>query len=427
MSSPKLERTRTPGIYKRGGRYVVVRRDLSGRQRKLFARTLAEARRLKGKPPDELTAQRFRFGPYACEWIVGFKGLTRRGISVTTRSDYAALLGLTPDGELLDPECGAVKFFGRMYLEQIDTPTLRRYAEELFARGLTRESVLKYLAPVRALLATAHNDGLIRHNPARGLIVQAPITEEYTESDGAEPDKVKALAEDELERVLAELAGEWPQFFRFLSETGLRIGEAIELRWRDVDGTWLKIDRRYYRGRVGLPKGRKRRRVPLSRELAQDLWRRRAEKHGSDDDLVWTSATGKRVSPSNVISRVLKPAAVAAGFGEWVKLEDGTRRAESWVGHHTFRHTCATRLFRAGWNAVQVQKFLGHADPGFTLRTYVHLLPEDLPEPDFSALKVGNAWATQAPENGRNSDGSSEAESADLQESLSVAFGAAGS
>jgi hypothetical protein len=32
---------------------------------------------------------------------------------------------------------------------------------------------------------------------------------------------------------------------------------------------------------------------------------------------------------------------------------------------------------------VQVQKFLGHADPGFTLRTYVHLLPEDLPELPF--------------------------------------------
>jgi hypothetical protein len=28
-----------------------------------------------------------------------------------------------------------------------------------------------------------------------------------------------------------------------------------------------------------------------------------------------------------------------------------------------------------------VQKFLGHSDPGFTLRTYVHLLPGDLPEP----------------------------------------------
>ncbi len=82
------------------------------------------------------------------------------------------------------------------------------------------------------------------------------------------------------------------------------------------------------------------------------------------------------------MSRVLKPAAVEAGIGRWIMLE-GKRRAETWVGFHTFRHTCATMLFRHGWNAVQVQKFLGHADPGFTLRTYVHLLPEDLPEPAF--------------------------------------------
>ncbi|MBA2764160.1 MAG: tyrosine-type recombinase/integrase, partial [Thermoleophilaceae bacterium] len=53
---------------------------------------------------------------------------------------------------------------------------------------------------------------------------------------------------------------------------------------------------------------------------------------------------------------------------------------------HTFRHTCASRLFVSGWNAVQVQKFLGHSDPGFTLRTYVHLLPEDMPEVPFGAL-----------------------------------------
>lgn len=45
------------------------------------------------------------------------------------------------------------------------------------------------------------------------------------------------------------------------------------------------------------------------------------------------------------------------------------------------RHTAATILFRPGWNAVQVQKFLGHHSPAFTLATYVHLLPDDLPEP----------------------------------------------
>jgi hypothetical protein len=54
---------------------------------------------------------------------------------------------------------------------------------------------------------------------------------------------------------------------------------------------------------------------------------------------------------------------------------------------------------------VQVQKVLGHADAGFTLRTYIHLLPEDLPEPAFlDAItgRVGNAWATRASENTRN-------------------------
>ena len=61
----------------------------------------------------------------------------------------------------------------------------------------------------------------------------------------------------------------------------------------------------------------------------------------------------------------------------------GKLRAESWVGFHTFRHTCATILFRRGWNAVQVQRRLGHHKPSFTLDTYVHLLPEDGPEPTF--------------------------------------------
>ena len=75
------------------------------------------------------------------------------------------------------------------------------------------------------------------------------------------------------------------------------------------------------------------------------------------------------------------------GLGEWVRDEDGELRASSWVGFHAFRHTCATILFRRGWNAVQVQRWLGHHKPSFTVDTYVHLLDEDVPEPSlFDAL-----------------------------------------
>jgi integrase len=229
-----------------------------------------------------------------------------------------------------------------------------------------RDTVRLALAPVKALLATAAEDGLIRGNPAHGLrnLVPADLARE--------DEQLKALTEDELRAFLAQLPVAWTPFFEFLTQTGLRIGEAIEVRIGDLDfgKRRLHVQRRFYRGRVDLPKGRKRRRVPLSETLARALWVRVSSTSANDEDLLFTAEKGGRIDQSNLMSRVLKPAARDASVGEW-------------VGFHTFRHTCATMLFRRGWNAVQVQRFMGHSDPGFTLRRYVHLLDDDLPEPEF--------------------------------------------
>ena len=51
-----------------------------------------------------------------------------------------------------------------------------------------------------------------------------------------------------------------------------------------------------------------------------------------------------------------------------------------WASFHTLRHTCATMLFRSGMNAKQVQMWLGHHSPAFTLAVYVHLLADDVGE-----------------------------------------------
>jgi integrase len=203
-----------------------------------------------------------------------------------------------------------------------------------------------------------------------------------TEDDEGE---VKALTDLELARLVAALPEQWRLFFEFLGESGLRIGEAIEVRRRDfdLDGRWLHVRRRFYRGKIGLPKGRKTRRVRLSVAMAAALGSHVADL--DPDELVFTGARGARIDRANLGRRVLKPTAVKAGLGEWVEGRKGPR-AESWVHLHTFRHTAATRLFRGGWNAVQVQRFLGHTDPGFTLRTYVHLLAEDLPEVPFGYM-----------------------------------------
>jgi integrase len=226
-----------------------------------------------------------------------------------------------------------------------------------------------------------------------------------------EPEEVRALApadEDagtpgELDLLLEQLPEEWRPFYTFLAETGLRIGEAIEARFGDVDfgQRRLHVRRQLYRGRVRKPKGGKTRRIPLSRELAQALWVRQ----GAPEELLFTSERGKQIDQSNLMRRVLKPAAVRAGLGQWVKVKGKTTRAETWVGHHTFRHTAASTLFRSGWNAKQVQRFLGHSDAGFTLRVYVHLLDKDLPE----LPSVGNRWATGHTETGRTGEATIEA------------------
>ena len=52
-----------------------------------------------------------------------------------------------------------------------------------------------------------------------------------------------------------------------------------------------------------------------------------------------------------------------------------------WVSFHAFRHTWASLLFDEGRNIKQVSEWLGHSDPAFTLRTYVHLLDEGVGVP----------------------------------------------
>jgi len=84
---------------------------------------------------------------------------------------------------------------------------------------------------------------------------------------------------------------------------------------------------------------------------------------------VFTSPQGKPVNRSNLYRRVLKPAKDAAGL--------------EWVGFHTFRHTAASLLFEAGKNPKQVQEWLGHHSPAFTLAVYCHLLDGGLGDAEF--------------------------------------------
>jgi len=404
----KLVKTKTPGIYKRGGRYAVQYRGMDGKQRQESAPTYDAARLLKSKREADAGEgvdhpyARLSFGVYALDWIDRYPGRGRRGFREQTRRDYRrdleryaipfldgqlrrAVVQVTPRdvarfvGWLCDADAQGERA-ATYRRSQLEREGRHADAEAVVAVPveLADASVRRILAPVRSCLATAMHEGLIRHNPTAGAALPARDAQRAAEAgEDDEPDR-RALGRDELATLLTVAPERYRTLLRLLASTGLRISEALALRWQDLvlDGSQprVKVRRAYVKGRYNPPKTRHGRRdVPISHELVLALRREQARSEWAEaGELVFCGADGRPLHDRNLSARVLKPAAQEAGV--------------PWMGWHTLRHTCASMLFARGANAVQVQRWLGHHSPGFTLATYVHLLDEDFGEPlDLSA------------------------------------------
>jgi len=154
---------------------------------------------------------------------------------------------------------------------------------------------------------------------------------------------------------------------RLAADSGARRGELAALRFGDLDGRVLTIERGTSGEEVGPTKTRQVRRLALGRTTV-DLWRIREES--------WRRRTDDQDN-----------------FGEWLFSRDadhGRRLTTSGLGHwftelrddagltgvslHRLRHTVATYLVGRG-DLLQAQDRLGHRDAATTLRNYAHAMP----------------------------------------------------
>ncbi len=145
--------------------------------------------------------------------------------------------------------------------------------------------------------------------------------------------------------------------------TGLRMGELLALRWRDVDfsGNVIRVRASYYLGQLTTPKSGKVRALPLAPAVAAALAAlgQRQDWVG-DDDLVFVGSTGSYLDGSALRRRY--KAALAAG---------GLRP----LRFHDLRHTFGTRMI-AKADIRRVQEWMGHADVQTTMR-YLHYAPRE--------------------------------------------------
>ena len=143
--------------------------------------------------------------------------------------------------------------------------------------------------------------------------------------------------------------------------TGLRRGELIALRWRDVDfaGSVVRVRASYAAGALTAPKSGKVRSVPLAPDIAQVLAKLAGrEMFTGEDDLVFVGDAGSYVDGSALRRR----------YTAALKRADLRR-----LRFHDLRHTFGTRMI-AKADIRRVQEWMGHADIQTTMR-YLHYAP----------------------------------------------------
>lgn len=302
-------------------------------------------------------------------------------------------------------------------LPHVGSLPLNRIGHDEIKGWLTKAERNIDIATVRAtwahfssILQAAHKAKRIPENPFRDPDLKAP-----TKS----PSKAKAWPIETVAAVRRHLPARYRILLDIAVSSGMRQGEVFGLSPDDVEITGggddvIQVRRQVVKlnGKIAFapPKGNKTREAPCAAELGRAL-KEYANAYPSvevtlpwiDPDrpnLAWSDRPLRTVrlfvtSPSSkdALNRdtfnknVWKPALADAGVipqpvVEYVPARGRKPwRRQTWAmpreeGFHVLRHTFASVVLHEGETISQLKEWLGHADPAFTLRTYVHFMPQ---------------------------------------------------
>ena len=331
------------GDGKRVHRYAKTRADAAAK----LAAVLKTSQDHLPIPPERRTV-----GQFLEDWLAN---TARRTVRPSTFVSYEGLVRVH-----LVPELGKVP------LIKLSPPQVERMINRKLASGLSPRRVEYMRAVLRRALNDALRWGLVARNVA--TLVTPPRAQRY---------EVRPLDPDQARTFLEAIRGDRLEaLYSVALAVGLRQGEALGLRWEDVDLEQGAIHVRRALQRVDgtlqlvEPKTARSRRVvvlpaTVTAALQQHRARQVAERLAAgsvwmDSGLVFCSPTGRPLDASNVTHTFQKHLARA-----------GLPRQR----FHDLRHACASLLLAQGVNPRFVMDVLGHSQITLTLNTYSHVLP----------------------------------------------------
>jgi len=307
--------------------------------------------------PDDATVREFILQ----EWLPAIRGTLRP----TTYASYTSLC-----------ERHVIPRLGAVQLQKLSPSQLNGLYAQLLEEGRVRGGGGLSNSSVRRVHAVIHR---FCHDAVRwGRLTVNPAAAADPPKASAEHDELTVWNAEQLAAFLAStesdrLFGLW----RLLAMTGMRRGEALGLRWDDLDmeAGQLSIRRALVPvnsvAQISEPKTKRgRRTIALDPETLEALKAHAARQadeqalwEGSWSDLgyVFTREDGRLLAPQ-VVSKTFRALARRAALPR-IRL-------------HDLRHTYATLALAAGVNPRVVSARLGHATVAFTLDIYSHVLPQ---------------------------------------------------
>ncbi len=237
--------------------------------------------------------------------------------------------------------------FGALPLGEVDAEHVENLMETMQESGKAAKTRANALVLLHQLFRFAERNGWCADNPCTR--VDRPQVEPTLDIRFLNEEEFKALLE--AVDIAREPLGHVDRaMFLTAVMTGMRQGELLALRWRDVD--WraerIRVRRNYVRGHWGTPKSRRgSRSVPLGTRVARELKQlQQRSVHDADDDLVFAHPCTGKVLDHSQLTRRFKSALRAAGLRKF-RFND-------------LRHTFGTRMAGAGAPMRDLQEWMGH-------------------------------------------------------------------
>jgi integrase len=255
-------------------------------------------------------------------------------------------------------------FFGDAPLTVVTATRILEFRAKLQGTSLKPRTVNLVLALIRAILRFAVTNSHIATSPTdrvgRGKLM-VPIEKAKLAPPIERPEDVgRVLAA--LREIGEESRRPWLYpFFSLLAYTGLRRGEALGLRWSDIDLERRMITvRRSYSGQT---KSSRHRTVPMSPVLVATLRAARASDPWKGE-LCFPNESGEMYSRNSKVEAFFQRALARCRL----------RR----IRVHDLRHVFASHFVMGGGDIFTLQRILGHSTPKLTSDTYAHLSPDHL-------------------------------------------------